>query len=147
MSVAGRSLVSKHYKRKASPDKNSTHIDYDENMPILLRKKQKFLTKDASHAKDKSVAKSNQFRPVNEKNFYRLQFDPSINLEDIWVDAKTLDYMNKYRDNIFVSSNFMQVEKTQPKLEVTRMQPSRSSRATDTSPKANSKQNSAIAAA
>ena len=141
MSITGRSLVSKHNKKKAPPGKNSNHVDYDENMPLLLQKRQKYLTRDASHVKDKSPAKPNQFPATNDKNMYRLQFDQSINLEDIWVDNKTLDYMNKFRDNIFVSSNFMQVENKpaipQPKLEVTRMQPARTSRAsTETSPKA-----------
>ena len=39
---------------------------------------------------------------TDEKFSYLLQFDQSINLDDIWVNSKTLDFLNNYRDNIFV---------------------------------------------
>ena len=40
----------------------------------------------------------------DEENWvYRLQFDPSSSMKDFWVDSKTLRYLNKFRDNVFVS--------------------------------------------
>ena len=128
MSITSRTSVAKHKQRKASTGKNSKHVDFDENMPILLRKRQKYNNTAASRARENASNKPNQFPKTSDKNLYKLQFDQSINMQDIWVDSKTLDYMNKYGDNIFVSSNFMQVEdkpqaESQPKPQATRTQP------------------------
>jgi hypothetical protein len=44
--------------------------------------------------------------PNNNKidHLFRLEFDPSVGINPTWVDTKTLNYLNKLRDNIFASS-------------------------------------------
>ena len=37
---------------------------------------------------------------------YKIKFDPSVGIEDIWVDCQTLEYLNSLRENIFVSQSF-----------------------------------------
>ena len=37
---------------------------------------------------------------------YRIKFDVSLGLDEIWIDSQTLDYLNSYRENIFVSQGF-----------------------------------------
>ena len=37
--------------------------------------------------------------PKTDKNWlYQIKFDQSINFDDIWVDSKTLDFLNTFRD-------------------------------------------------
>ena len=45
------------------------------------------------------------FQKSDEKWNYLLEFDPSSNIGEIWVDSATLDYLNSLRDNIFSSSS------------------------------------------
>jgi len=45
------------------------------------------------------------FARVDEKWNYLLEFDPSCNLDETWVDGPTLDYLNSLRENIFSSSS------------------------------------------
>ena len=51
-----------------------------------------------------STATSQYKHPEADKKWnYRIKFDVSLQLDEIWIDSQTLDYLNSYRENIFVS--------------------------------------------
>ena len=37
---------------------------------------------------------------------YKIKFDASVGIEDIWVDKLTLEYLNSLRENIYASQNY-----------------------------------------
>jgi len=47
-----------------------------------------------------------KFPPSDTHWHYRIKFEASLGLGDIWVDSMTLDYLNSFRENIFVSQAF-----------------------------------------
>ena len=49
---------------------------------------------------------SSRFPPSDPKWHYRIKFEASLGLDDLWVDSLTLDYLNSFRENIFVSQAF-----------------------------------------
>ena len=68
---------------------------------------------------------------------YKIKFDSSLGLEEVWIDSQTLDFLNSYRENIYVSQNFPLMTDTAPSLPLT--VPSQPSEATRTQPKRHSK--------
>ena len=61
-----------------------------QNLPIFS--KQKIL--DTSKMK----LQMNRFPKTDRNWLYQIKFDQSINFDDIWVDSKTLDFLNTFRD-------------------------------------------------
>ena len=49
---------------------------------------------------------TSKFPPSDPRLNYRIKFDGSLGLEEVWIDSQTLDYLNTFRENIFVSSAF-----------------------------------------
>ena len=47
-----------------------------------------------------------KFSPVDPNWSYKIQFDASLGLEEVWVDSQTLDYLNSFRENIHSSQSF-----------------------------------------
>lgn len=44
-----------------------------------------------------------KFPQSDPKWNYRIKFDSSLGLEEAWVDSQTLDFINTFRENIYVS--------------------------------------------
>ena len=45
--------------------------------------------------------------PESDKRWhYKIKFDVSLQLDELWVDSQTLDYLNSFRDEIFPSQGF-----------------------------------------
>lgn len=57
-------------------------------------------------ARSKQLSLPSKFKPTDSAWNYRLKFDSSLGLEEAWVDSQTLDFINSFRENIFVSQNF-----------------------------------------
>lgn len=55
-----------------------------------------------------------KFPPADPQWLYKVRFDPSVCLESTLVDAQTLDYLNSFRENIFVNQDFSVVSTGQP---------------------------------
>ena len=54
-----------------------------------------------------SVAMSTYKFPESDKRWhYKIKFDVSLQLDELWVDSQTLDYLNSFRDEIFPSQGF-----------------------------------------
>ena len=74
---------------------------------------------------------ASKFPPVDPRWVYRIKFDQSLGLDEIWVDSLTLDYLNSLRENIFVSQSFPVSAMPCPQPEevrATRNQPKRKSK-------------------
>ena len=47
----------------------------------------------------------NDFWRVSDKYMYCVKFDPSLGIDDTWIDPETMNFLNAQRDNIYVSSS------------------------------------------
>lgn len=47
-----------------------------------------------------------KFPLSDPKWLFRIKFEESIDLDEMWIDSVTLDYLNSFRENIFVSQGF-----------------------------------------
>jgi hypothetical protein len=90
------SLIS--HKRRI--DKSISKGDVSRNMPAIWREK----LRDGYPYQDQQF-----FRVANKADMYKVSFDPSLGLEDIWVNSDCLNLFNSQRDNIYVSSSQIDV--------------------------------------
>lgn len=80
------------------------------NRPYLLLEKSKHLKRSTSNEKkNKNTSASEplyKYPKSDARWHYRIKFDVSLQLEEMWVDSQTLDYLNSFRDEIFASQGF-----------------------------------------
>ena len=71
---------------------------------------------------------------------YKIKFDSSLGLDEIWIDSQTLDFLNSFRENIYVSQNFpIMTDIAAPPIPIPTTTPALPSTATRTQPKRHSK--------
>jgi len=74
---------------------------------MLEREKQLLArSKNGNSGGNKVVSLPSKF-PASDPNWhYRVSFEMSTGLEEMWIDSETLNYLNSFRENIFVSQGF-----------------------------------------